>query len=118
MYNLNDIDKVCILRVLDSISKIKEYFFEINSFDDLEHDRKAYDAVLMNFIIIGEMISKLSSELKRQYKEIPWPKIKNLRNIIAHNYFGIDPEEVWQIATLEIPLLETRLYQILDNISK
>jgi uncharacterized protein with HEPN domain len=78
----------------------------------------AYDAVLMNFIIIGEMITKLSNELKRHFKDIPWLKIKNLRYIIAHNYFGIDPEEVWQIATLEIPSFESRLLYILETHKK
>jgi uncharacterized protein with HEPN domain len=53
---------------------------------------------MMNFIIIGEMAEKLSENLLNETaKDIDWIKVRGFRNIIAHNYFGIDAEEVWQI---------------------
>ena len=53
---------------------------------------------MMNFIVIGEMVEKLSETfIKKTNTRIDWFKIKGFRNIIAHNYFGIDAEEVWQI---------------------
>jgi uncharacterized protein with HEPN domain len=51
--------------------------------------------LLTNFVIIGEMVIRLSEDFKNQYPEIEWHKIKGLRNIAAHDYFGIDAEEVW-----------------------
>ena len=52
----------------------------------------------MNFIVIGEMTSKLSETFIQDTSElIDWYKIKGFRNILAHNYFGVDAEEVWQI---------------------
>ncbi len=51
-----------------------------------------------NFIVIGEMAEKLSSDfLSETENDIDWFKVRGFRNIIAHNYFGIDAEEVWQI---------------------
>jgi uncharacterized protein with HEPN domain len=47
------------------------------------------------FFVIGEMVDKLSEEIKRKHPEIEWIKIKGFRNIVAHDYFGIDAEEVW-----------------------
>lgn len=60
----------------------------------------------MNFINIGESITKLSEKLKASEPGIPWAKYKGFRNIVAHNYFGVDAEEVWQIIHTSIPQLE------------
>ncbi len=59
----------------------------------------------MNFVVIGESVTKLSQEIKNLHPHIPWAKIKDFRNIVAHNYFGVDAEEVWQIVQHSIPAL-------------
>jgi len=56
----------------------------------------------MNFIIIGEMVTKVSEEFKNTYIKIDWKRIKDFRNFVAHDYFGIDAEEVWQIITNDL----------------
>ncbi|MFN2395971.1 MAG: DUF86 domain-containing protein [Bacteroidales bacterium] len=82
--------------MLDSIEKIYSYSEKFISADDLYEDSKAFDAVLMNFVVIGEMAGKLSENLIiESQNKVDWLKIKGFRNIIAHNYFGIDAEEVW-----------------------
>jgi len=64
----------------------------------------------MNFIVIGEMVEKLSEELiATTSTEIDWFKIKGFRNILAHNYFGVDAEEVWQIIHNSLLKLEIQL---------
>ena len=91
--------------MLDSISRIQIYTSDFTNPDDFNNDRKTFDATLMNFIAIGEMVDKLSDELKESTNNIiDWPKIKGFRNILAHNYFGIDAEEVWQIIQNNIPI--------------
>jgi len=65
----------------------------------------------MNFVIIGETAGKLSTVVKEQYPEIPWTKIKSFRNLVAHNYFGVDAEEVWQIIHRDLPDLLLYLKQ-------
>jgi len=68
----------------------------------------------MNFIVIGEMVEKLSEDLiTASSAEIDWFKIKSFRNILAHNYFGIDAEEVWQIIHNSLPKLENQLKNFL-----
>ena len=72
---------------------------------------------MMNFIIIGEMADKLSDEVKHSTEPIvDWFKIKGFRNIIAHNYFGIDAEEVWQIIKINLLDLETGIKSILEEL--
>lgn len=75
-------------------------------------------AVLMNFVIIGETISRLSNELKERETYIPWEKIKSFRNIVVHDYFGVDAEEVWQITKNNLPGLEMHLSKILKKDDK
>lgn len=68
----------------------------------------------MNFIVIGEMVEKLSDNLKDiSNSQINWFRIKGFRNILAHNYFGVDAEEVWQIIHNNLPELEAELSKLI-----
>jgi uncharacterized protein with HEPN domain len=70
---------------------------------------------MMNFIVIGEMADKLSEEIKDETKnKIDWRKVIGFRNIIAHNYFGIDAEEVWQIIQTSLSKLQETLQDYVD----
>jgi uncharacterized protein with HEPN domain len=69
---------------------------------------------MMNFVVIGEMVEKLSDEFKKKHSEVEWIKIKGFRNLVAHDYFGIDAEEVWQIIKNKIPALKSDIKLLLD----
>jgi len=69
----------------------------------------------MNFLIIGESVAKLSEELRKQEGQVPWIKIKDFRNIVAHDYFGVDAEEVWQIIKTHLPDLEQDIKKIIKK---
>jgi uncharacterized protein with HEPN domain len=100
--------------MLDAIDKIKQYSAPFASADDFLDTTQAFDASLMNFIVIGEMVEKLSDELiTASNAEIDWFKIKGFRNILAHNYFGVDAEEVWQIIHNSLPKLERQLKELI-----
>lgn len=101
--------------ILDSIDKIEEYSRSILDAEDLVNDFKTFDAILMNFIVIGEMTAKCSDEFKNKYTEIEWWRIKGFRNIVAHNYFGIDAEEVWQLIKNKLPELKYFIQRIIKN---
>ncbi|QQS51471.1 MAG: DUF86 domain-containing protein [Bacteroidota bacterium] len=106
-------DFACVLNIIDSIGKIKQYSSAFRNADELYHDNKSFDAVMMNFIVIGEMADKLSDDFKSTESHIDWFKIRGFRNIIAHNYFGIDAEEVWQIIENNLYELEIKLKRII-----
>ena len=61
------------------------------------------DAVVRNFEIIGEASKKVSDETKNLNSGIPWKKMYQLRNIVSHEYFDVDHETIWQIATMQLP---------------
>lgn len=103
----------CLLSINESIDKIFLYIEKFKDADDFFQDSISFDATMMNFIIIGEMADKLSDEFKNSTEsQIDWFKIKGFRNIIAHNYFGIDAEEVWQIIHNSLGSLKTDIEKI------
>jgi len=107
-------DTACLLNILDSIGKIIKYTQTYNDADALYEDSKSFDAVLMNFMVIGEMADRLSIEFRDSTEnQIDWLKIRGLRNIIAHNYFGIDAEEIWQIIHDSLVKLAAKIEKIL-----
>jgi uncharacterized protein with HEPN domain len=107
-------DQHCLESILESIDRIIEYTSGINNADDFDKDYRNFDATMMNFVVIGEMIDKVSDECKKAHPEIEWIKIKGFRNIVAHDYFGIDAEEVWQIIKSKIPRLKSDIKLLLD----
>lgn len=108
-------DFICILNMLDSIKRIQQYSEKFTNADDFYDDTKSFDASMMNFIVIGEMVDKLSDNLiSETANKIDWYRVKGFRNIIAHNYFGIDAEEVWQIIRGSLKDLKRDLESIIN----
>ena len=115
MFKISHKDFSCILNIIDSIDKIQKYSGKFQHADDFYDDTISFDASMMNFIIIGEMSDKLSESLLRETaNQIDWQKVKGFRNIIAHNYFGIDAEEVWQIIHGSLVTLKTILGKLIN----
>lgn len=90
------------------------YSGKFSNADEFYDDSLSFDATMMNFIVIGEMVEKLSDDLiSKTSQEINWIKVRSFRNIIAHNYFGIDAEEVWQIINGSLISLKTQLEKLI-----
>lgn len=106
-------DQHCLDSILESIKKIQIYTLKFETPDQFNNEHLVFDAVMMNFVIIGEMITKISADLQNLHPEIEWDKIKGFRNLVAHDYFGIDAEEVWQIIFNDLPVLQKQATSIL-----
>ncbi|HPY88678.1 MAG TPA: DUF86 domain-containing protein [Spirochaetota bacterium] len=105
-------DRQNILDIGESIDKIIKYTENINNLEDFENNSLVVDAALMNIVAIGESVARLSKDFRNDNKNIEWTKIKALRNIIAHNYFGIDIEEIWEIVKIKIVELDIQIKKI------
>ena len=90
-------DYYILLSMLETVEKIIRYTSNYHSAEELYQNDRDFDASMMNFIVIGEEVGKLTNELKTNNTQINWEKISSLRNIIAHHYFGINVDIVWQI---------------------
>ncbi len=102
-------DKQSLLGVLEAVEKIENYIKDFKSVEEFYKDQKSFDAALMNFVVIGEMIDRLSDDFKENNNNIDWFKIKGFRNIIAHDYFGVDADEVWEIIKVHLLKLKEDL---------
>lgn len=92
--------------ILASCGKVKRYTQGMN-FEDLQADERTYDAVIRNLQIIGEAVKNIPQEIRAKYPEIEWRKIAGLRDILAHAYFSLEAETIWDIVENKItPLLE------------
>lgn len=83
--------------IMISMKRIIEYIGDID-FEEFKENNMIVDAVVRNFEIIGEATKNLPNYLKNRHSEMPWRKMYGLRNIVSHEYFGIDYEMIWEIA--------------------
>ena len=91
-----------LLDIEQAITAILEYT-EGYSFSDFEEDAKTRHAVERNFEIIGEAASRVSAEYRALNPQIEWRILKDFRNFIIHDYFGINYEIVWDTIQLRLP---------------
>jgi uncharacterized protein with HEPN domain len=97
--------------ILEAIQRIKEYISNMD-FEDFAENRLVVDAVVRNLEIIGESCRALPQEIREKYPNIEWRKIVGLRNILIHQYFGVDLELVWDIVKNKLPELEIQIKKI------
>lgn len=81
-------------------------------------DRKTRDAVLRNIELIGEAARHIPEEWKATQPAVPWSNIVGTRNFLAHVYFNVDPDIVWNIVTVELPRLKAAVMQIISNLDE
>ena len=110
-------DRPNLMAIVDAIDQIQNYTDEIANADDFYENRMVFDATLMNFVLIGEMCGRISDELKGTHSAVEWQKIKDFRNLVAHDYLGIDAEEVWQIIGDKLVPLRGQIEQILKDLN-
>ena len=73
------------------------------------------DAVLRNLQTLAESTQRLSTALKDQYPAIPWRRIAAFRNVLVHNYLGIDLESIWGIIQRDITALKRAITTMLES---
>ena len=82
MPSLYEKDRANLQAILESIEKIEKFVVGLKDADEFYEDERTFDAALMNFVVIGETVSKLSEELRNLHPGVPWTKVKGFRNII------------------------------------
>lgn len=108
----DDLDSRVITECLHCLGHINEYNEGKADALALISDNRTYDALLMNFVIIGKCCSRLSSDAKTRCPDVDWRAVKGFRNFIAHDFFRFDLDLIWSTIHADLPILEKDLRQL------
>lgn len=100
--------------ILDSIEKIIKYTKTV-SYEDFVNNDIIIDAVMRNFEIIGEAAKHIPDEFKEKYSQLPVKEMVGMRNILIHDYLGIDYEFVWQTIQEDLPSAKKIIEKIIEE---
>lgn len=100
--------------MLDAITAIERYLRQGRSVFDGQELIQVW--VAYHLQMIGEAATALSPELKASYPDVLWPQIIGLRNLLVHEYFRIDIQVLWDIASNDLPTLKTQIQTILPDL--
>ena len=104
-----------IVDLLVAMEKIERYHSDAKSAESFYHDEKSFDATMRELQIIGEATKHLIStrHLSEEHRIIV-----DFRNLIVHEYFGIDADEIWDILHHELPVFKQTIYEIIEKADK
>ena len=100
--------------ILEATERIEKY--AAGGRTTFESDELVQTWILHHLQIIGEAARGLTEDFRAAHPEVPWSQIAAMRNILVHDYFGIDLEEVWNVVVRDLPLLKTKVAAILRTV--
>jgi uncharacterized protein with HEPN domain len=100
--------------ILGSLELIQEYLLKVSE-KKFKSTPAIQDQVLYRLLIIGEAVKNMPEEIRKQHTDIPWKAIAGLRDVLIHQYFGVDLDEVWAILKNRLPLLKKQIEKIVKS---
>lgn len=116
MKNAQIADPIRIAHILDAIQEIENYTQGIDK-ENFTNNFMMFNATLHQLEVIGEAANSLSESFLAKTPNVPWARIIGLRNIVIHEYFGVDDETIWNIIQINLPQLKVQIepYSIKSN---
>ena len=107
-------DELYIRHIIDALAKVTEYTGVVH--ETFLKDSHWQDAIIRQLEVVGEATKRLSDELRFQYPDVPWRRMAGLRDVLIHDYMGVDIEAVWVVASSLASEMRRRLMEILTEI--
>ncbi len=109
---MSERDKVYLKHILDAVGNIENYTRHFSE-KEFQKNKMVQDAVIRNLEIIGEATKHLSAVFRKSYKTIEWKKIAGMRDVLIHDYLGVDIDKVWAVVQNKLPGLKKSIEKIL-----
>ena len=106
-------DEVYLQHILDAIDRIGAYTAEGR--DVFYNNTMIQDAVIRNLEVIGEATKALSEETRRMYSNVPWEGMAGMRDILIHQYMGVDLKIVWDVSQTKLEDLRSQIQSLLKG---
>ena len=107
--------KIFISHILECIEKIEQYL-QGKSKEDVLDSSQLQDAVIRRIEIIGEAAKNIPDKIQDEHPEIQWNEAKGMRNILIHEYFGVDLDLTWEVAKKDLPNLKKQMIALKEDL--
>jgi uncharacterized protein with HEPN domain len=106
-----------LLDMLEACDRIAEYTGNLDAMA-LRADRKTIDAVVRNLEVLGEAAKRVRAAIRARAPHLPWREVAGMRDVLIHDYFGVDLDIVCDVALVKVPELKLALGRLLEELER
>ena len=103
-----------LVDMLEAIDAIQEYTSTV-SLEDFITNRMMFDAVVRQFIILGEAANRIPTNAHKQFPHLPWMEMRGLRNFVVHQYDEVNRQTIWDTVQHDLPGLRSSIQDVLNT---